>query len=225
MPEVSMSRSAWFALLLAMAPLCAAPCAAQPQPEIVAMVGRLVSIKELPNPCESRKAPADPSSTCIFLDALYEAKYEVTEVLSGHAGGPEITFRIADHYGFPRFAHYRNALLFISLGSEGNYLEKYQGYPVHRTTGGTWASCGDPYNEFADKPARGLQTIDFADDLGIVGDFSEEGMRERFPDVKYLDVSGGRIRCRRGIPLTELYERVRTGVLAARGFSLPALDR
>lgn len=220
-----MSRSALFALLLLPMPLVPTLYAAEPQPQVVAMVGRLVSIKELPNPCERVKDSADSSSTCIFLDGLYEAKYEVLQVLSGEADGPEITFRIADHYGFPRFAHYRNALLFIDLDPEGNYLEKYQGYPVHRTTTGSWASCGDPYNEFANEPARGLQTIEFADDLGVVGDFSEEGVKERFPDTRYLDLSNGRIRCRRGLPIADLYEKVRTGVMAARGRSLPALGQ
>lgn len=200
-----------------------AAAAPGPDPEILAVVGRLVSIKRLPSPCERKDGSAEPD--CIMLDGLYEAKYEIQSVLSGPAHGLEISFRIADHYGFPRFAHYRNALLFVTIHADRNVLQKYQGYAVHRTTNGSWASCGDPYNEFFGDPAQGVQAIDFADDLGIVGDFSEEGIRERFPEAKYLDLSNGRIRCRRGIPLSDLYERVRSGVLAARGITIPALDR
>ena len=192
-------------------------------PEIVAVVGRLVSIERLPDPCERKPDSAEPG--CIMMDDLYEAKYEILSLLSGTTHGPEISFRIADHYGFPRFAHYRNALLFVTIHADRNVLQKYQGYAVHRTTNGSWASCGDPYNEFFGDPAQGVQAIDFADDLGIVGDFSEEGIRERFPEAKYLDLSNGGIRCRRGIPLSDLYERVRSGVLAARGITIPALDR
>lgn len=213
-----MSRAlvlAWFVI----APLLSVTSSAEEPPaDVVALVGRLVSIKELPNPCAG-----DGTPTCVSLDELYEAKYQVVDVLSGVAGGPEISFRIADHYGFPRFAHYRNALLFVARESDGNYLEKYQGYAVHRTTNGSWATCGDAYS--ADERPHGLRTIAFAEDLGIAGDFSEEGIKERFPDTKYLDVSNGRIRCRLGIPVTDLYERVRTGVLAARGLQLPPLDR
>lgn len=211
----------WVLLTLA-SPLPAAPTAGS-GPEILAVVGHLVSIRRLPNPCERGNDSAQPD--CIMLDALYEAKYEIRTVLSGTTPGPEISFRIADHYGFPRFAHYRDALLFVTIDTGGNFLQKYQGYAVHRTANGSWATCGDPYNEFFGDPGQGVRPIDFADDLGIVGDFSEEGLRERFPEAKHLDVSNGRIRCRRGIPLPDLYERVRSGVLAARGIAIPALDR
>lgn len=191
--------------------------------EILAVVGRLISIKPLPDPCERKDGSAEPA--CIMLDGLYEAKYEILSVLSGTAHGTEISFRIADHYGFPRFAHYRDALLFVTIHADGNVLQKYQGYALHRTANGSWATCGDPYDEFFGDPEHGVRAIDFADDLGIVADFSEEGIRERFPDAKHLDISDGRIRCRRGIPLSDLYERVRSGVLAARGIAIPALDR
>lgn len=219
-----MLRSTFFAwvLLTVASPLPAAPAAGS-GPEILAVVGRLISIKQLPNPCERKDGSAE--SDCFMLDGLYEAKYEIQSVLSGTTHGPEISFRIADHYGFPRFAHYRDALLFVTIGSDGNFLQKYQGYAVHRTSSGSWATCGDPYNEDFGDPEQGVRPIDFADDLGVVGDFSEEGIRERFPEAKHLDLSNGRIRCRRGIPLPDLYEKVRSGVMAARGIAIPALDR
>lgn len=212
---------AW-ALLTVASPLPAAPAAGS-APEILAVVGRLISIKRLPNPCERKNGSTEPA--CIMLDGLYEAKYEILSVLSGTTHGPEISFRIADHYGFPRFAHYRDALLFVTIGTDGNVLQKYQGYAMHRTTNDSWATCGDPYNEFFGDPEQGVLPIDFADDLGIVGDFSEEGIRERFPEAKHLDLSGGHIRCRRGIPVPDLYEKVRSGVMAARGIAIPALVR
>ena len=211
-----MPRPLVLALLLVIAPLLSTTASAEPPADVVAMVGRLVSIKELPNSCARIDA-----STCIYLAARYEAKYAVVDALSGSAGGPEMVFRIADHYGFPRFANYRHALLFVTHDPDGDYLQ--EGYAVHRTKNGSWATCGDPYNEFLGDPAQGLRSIDFADDLGIVGDFSEEGIKERFPDAKYLDISNGHIRCRRGVPVTDLYERVRTG--ATRGLQLPPLNR
>lgn len=210
-------------LLIAATALFGRAAAASADPEILAVVGRLVSIKRLPNPCERKDGSAEPD--CIMLDGLYEAKYDIQSVLSGTTRGPEISFRIADHYGFPRFAHYRDALLFVTIAADGNFLQKYQGYAVHRTANGSWATCGDPYNEFFGDPEQGVRAIDFADDLGVIGDFSEEGIRERFPEAKHLDLSNGRIRCRRGVPLSELYERVRSGVMAARGIAIPALER
>lgn len=40
---------------------------------------------------------------------------------------------------------------------------------------------------------------------------------------RYLTIADGRIRCRMGVAIEDLYEAVRTGVMAAREIALPEL--
>jgi hypothetical protein len=160
---------------------------------------------------------------CLQFDALYEARYEVVDGLVGSRFPRELSFRVADHYGFPAFAEYRYALLYVQVGSEGAWLEKYQGYPVHRTVGGSWAACGNPFPTPDDTEPAALRSIDFVDDLGVVGEFSTAGLERRFIDERYLTIADSRIRCRMGVAIEDLYEAVRTGVMAARDIALPEL--
>lgn len=198
---------------------------ADPEPNVVAFVGRLISIKEVPNDCPKPEASDESPALdrICSMDALFEARYEVLYFLSGSIGTKEISFSVADHYGFPRFADYMNALLFVSIDPSGNWLEKYQGYPVHRTTSNAWASCGNPYDERVGDSPRHLQSLSFVNDLGIVGEFSMDGITKRFFDERYISVAGGRIKCHTGVLVSDLYEIVRTGVMAARGIQIPEL--
>jgi hypothetical protein len=215
------------ALALTLIAFTHAALAAEPESRIVAFVGKLVSIKELPDPCgesKAEKSSQDPESICIAFDALFEARYEVIEVLSGELPSKDVTFNIADHYGFPRFADYRHALLFVDIGSTENWLAKYQGYAVHPASAGSWASCGNPYDERSGDAPRGLRPVSFARDFGTIGEFTSEGVARRLFDSKEMVVEGDRITCRNGVYAAELYDRVRAGVMSARGIKLPRLD-
>ena len=221
-------KRALFVLALTIMMLASIAAAAESEPRLVAFIGKLVSIKELPDRCpdtdKPKKSAQDLESICIQFDALYEARYEVVEILSGEVRSKWITFNIADHYGFPRFADYQYALLFVDVGPAENWLEKYQGYAVHRTSTDSWASCGNPYDERSGDVPRGLRPISFAGDFGIVGEFSSDGIARRFLDSKEMVVDGGRITCRNGVYAADLYDMVRSGVMSARGIQLPPLD-
>lgn len=218
-----------FALALTIMILAGSVTAAESETRVTAFIGKLVSIKELLNQCpdtdESKESGQELESVCIQFDALYEARYEVVEILSGELRSKEIAFYIADHYGFPRFTDYQYALLFVAVGPAENWLEKYQGYAVHRTSTDSWASCGNPYDERSGDSPRGLRPISFAGDFGIVGEFSSDGIARRFFDSKEMVVDGGRITCRNGVYAADLYDMVRTGVMSARGIQLPPLER
>ena len=82
-------------------------------------VGRLVSIEELPDPCEGR-------ADCISMDGLWSARYEIEQTLVGSYPAREITLSIADHYGYPAVAKFEHALLFVGLYTNGPWLHKYQ---------------------------------------------------------------------------------------------------
>lgn len=200
----------------------AAADAAKPQePGTVAFVGKLVSIQEVPDPCRNqtvRKGAAQVS--CLFGDATYEATYEVVDVLAGSPGWTSQTFFIGDHYGFPDFAEYRHALLFVAKDQEGWYVHRDQGYAVFPTADSSWASCG----AFEmDEWMPDMRPIAFAAPLRSVGESSAEGIHEALRHVP-IEIDGGQVHCTGGIPVRKLYELVRTGdVMAELKVELPPL--
>jgi hypothetical protein len=188
--------------------------------EMLVFVGKLISIEERPDPCKSEE---NAETMCISMDALWSARYEVISVLHGVPSTPEIAFDVADHYGFPSFAHNQHALLFVNLRPDGNYLEKYQGFEVHETVSGEWATCGNPIDERLGGEPRGLRRIAFRHDLGNATELSAAGIERQFPPDLYR-IEAGRAYCTQGVGVHDLYEQVRTGVLAARGIALSPLD-
>ena len=201
--------------------------------ELFVFVGELLEIEELPDQCPRHEKPTEIKSTedgiaidsiCIQFDALYRASYRVVDILVGSADSEIVTFEIADHYGFPDFAYFKNALLFLNDGPDAIWLEKYQGYAVHRTRDQSWATCGNPYDERTGNQPRKLVQPQFENDLGTVGEFSEAGVRRVFGDRPHIIIDENRVRCGAGVLIAEFYEIVRTGVLAARGIQLPKLS-
>src|SRR5690606_18321373 len=75
----------------------------------------------------------------------FQARYRVLKLLAGEHGGEILEFTVYDHYGYPRFAQFTNALLFVSRWENRLYHEKYQFFDVYPTKDGRWATCGDPY--------------------------------------------------------------------------------
>jgi hypothetical protein len=215
-----MRTLAWVLLLACSVSPCLASSPDNVGERTVAFVGKLVSIRELPDPCEGEPEPTDGTLGCISMDEGYEATYEIDEVLMGHASSKTVTFYVADHYGFPRFAQYNHALLFVAQDKEGWYLHKYQGFPVFATADAGWATCGvaDGTKEWS----ASVRPLAFLAALRSVGESSEAGIDATF-DGWPVEVSGGEVRCTAGIPVRELYELVRTGVMAARKVSLPKL--
>lgn len=191
-------------------------------------VGELISIEELPDPCEQKQKETGVLS-CINMDALYRARYRVVLPVAGTYSDTEITFGIADHYGFPPFAYTRNALLFVGLYEDGPWLHKYQAIAVHRTSGGQWASCGEvEYREKNDPAPSLLRSLDYETGIEPAGNANDPGwikLVSRWKEYGRQDyeMKNGRILCKRGILLPDAYEIVRNGVMKARGIPLPAL--
>jgi hypothetical protein len=182
--------------------------------DLLIVVGEFLSIEELPDPCEGQTVEVNADGTetfCIAFDAYYQARYRVREVLEGPAtAGQVLEFRIADHYGFPGFAGYRHALLFVSVPDQGDaFLEKYLGFPVHETATGGWAHCGEP--SFVEADLDALEPIRLAAgvDFGGVGDLNAEGVRQRFPSPVY-EIRNGTAYCRMGWDAKRLAAAVKT---------------
>jgi hypothetical protein len=183
----------------------------------VAFVGRLISIRPLPDPCEGE--PPSEDEICVSFDSLYLARYEIVEMVAGHLSAREIDIEIADHYGFPEFARHTHALLFVVVDPKLPYLHKYQGYVVYRTTSNTWASCGNPLDRkpYNNQPTQEVFMESFApaervEALTDAGAFS----------VADLVVESRKIRCLNSEPLSKIYGKIRRGPMKARGIKLPA---
>jgi len=213
-------RGWWLVLFLLLSPWASAQVEDTEEAyKTVAFVGRLISIRPLPDPCEGELPSED--KICVSFDSLYLARYEIVEMVAGHLSASEIDIEIADHYGFPGFARHPHALLFIVVGPGLPYLHRYQGYVVCRTTSNSWASCGNPldrkpYND-RNQPTREVFLESFGpaervEALTDAGAFS----------VADLVVESRKIRCLNSEPLSKIYGKIRRGPMKARGIELPA---
>lgn len=208
-------------------PAAAAEPAGERADETLVFVGELVSIESLPNPCDEERKRTGKRG-CIFLDALYRARYRVVQPVIGTTQDTEVTFRVADHYGFPPFATARHALLFVAVTDDGNWLHKYQGIPMHRTTDGQWAACGEVDHRRIDEAlSHRAKRLTFAEPIARRDAVSREAWERMLPWWKeHSDtyrIAKGEVRCLKGIPLRETYEIVRQGVMKAREVPLPPL--
>lgn len=193
------------------------------QAPVIAFVGEQLGFEELPDPCadERTESAAQVDTICIAFDELYKADYRVRERLYGVPPGPEISFTVADHYGFPSFARAKASLLFVHVTPDGNYLSKYMGFPVYPTAEGGWAMCGSPYDEDTDITEQRLLPITFADGVvfGDVSTLSPAGVKEQF-DPAYFSVVGSKVYCRMGVYVEDLFTWVAQDTMKARDVDL-----
>lgn len=207
----------------------AMPAVAEPADERTAetlvFVGELISMEPMPDPCEEeRKRTGTPG--CIFMDDLYRARYRVVQPVAGTTANTEVTFQVADHYGFPAFANTPHALLFVAVTGDGNWLHKYQGVPMHRTTDGQWAACGEvDYRNVDNALSHRAKQLTFAEPIARRDAVPREAWKRMLPWWKEradtYRIKDGQVRCLKGIPLQEAYEIVRQGVMKAREVPLP----
>ena len=159
-----------------------------------------------------------PLSVC--LDSAFIAKYKILEKVYGDHSGTEIKFIVFDHYGVPRFSEYDQVLLFVSTYKGKNYHEKYQFYPVHKTTDGDWAYCGDPYGENYPHPKPVIpQKLEFTHPIKYpISDEADIALLNEKIPTQYFFIEDRNIVCTGyGIKVADLFEIKKQGVLKARG--------
>lgn len=217
--------------MLAVSTSHAAPPQWDDQPDaptrLIAFVGHFESIQEV-DACtgtvksEDTASLSGTESECIPFDGVFIATYRVGETLLGAPDGPTIAFRVADHYGFPAFARYKHALLFVQQSEGGNYLEKYQGFQLSATADGSWAHCAALDGQPVPELEKLLEPVAFASGVtfGSEGELNGKSLRDRY-NAKYFAVRDGLVYCEMAIPLHALYEHVVNGVLRARGVTPP----
>lgn len=207
----------------------ALPAAAEPVDErtveTLVFVGELISIEPMANPCEE-ESKRTGTLGCIIMDELYRARYRVVQPVAGTAANTEVAFQVADHYGFPAFANTPHALLFVAVTGDGNWLHKYQGIPMHRTTEGRWAACGEvDHRRIDDALSPRAKPLAFAEPIArrdAVPRATWERMLPRWkerPDT--YRITQEELHCLKGIPVQDTYEIVRQGVMKAREVPLP----
>lgn len=88
---------------------------------------------------EKMDVKAEPGGKEYSLNNEFTAWYKVVQSVYGKYDSNRIQFTVYDHGGWPEFAKYKNALLFVSEDS-GRYIhEKYMYYDVYKTKSGRWA--------------------------------------------------------------------------------------
>lgn len=206
------------------------PAAAEPADEhtveTLVFVGELISMEPMANPCEEESKRTGTLS-CISMDELYRARYSVVQPVAGTTANTEVTFQVADHYGFPAFANTPHALLFVAVTDDGNWLHKYQGVPMHRTEDGEWAACGEvDQRRVDDALSPRAKPLTFAEPIARRDAVPPDAWKRMLPWWKeHADtyrITDGQVRCLKGIPVQEAYEIVRQGVMKAREVPLPA---
>lgn len=177
-------------------------------------VGEKISVEEFEQKLEEGE---------VAMDAGFKAKYKIVERVYGDYSGKTIEFEAYDHYGYPSFAEYKHALLFVSKHKGEYFHQKYQYYDVYKTKSGKWASCGDPYrfDEYHRKNVE-IINLNFEEplyiDLKKYGDesrYSEEFIKEVFVEP-YFKVQENKAECLKGSYVDTLFEVKKNGVLKAR---------
>ena len=106
--------------------------------QIIAFVGEKISLYNVPYEewCGENE---------ICLDARYNARYRVIEVLKGNYESPIIDFEVYDHSARIPFYPHKRVILYVGQYGERLVHEKYQYDLLSPLKGGGFAVCGDPY--------------------------------------------------------------------------------
>jgi hypothetical protein len=209
--------------------------------KLLALVGEKLDVVEvLPDAGDA----GDPDTIVIVLDAAFRARYRVIDVVHGAYSGQTVDFEAYDHYGYPKFAQSKYALLYLVEREGRLYHWKYLFDRVYPTADGRFAGCGDPYPEDAadEIDRRPLAPIEFKPP--VVFSLAEERVtrRER-PDLSAaerteinqateayfsppaFEVRGDRATCRMGAYPEELFRIANETTIKPRRRSDTCIER
>lgn len=183
-----------------------------------AFVGSFVEIENIK--CESddtTDAETGEAVVVLCMDALFQATYRVEKVLEGKlVTGSEVTFTVADHYGFPKFAEQKRALIFLEQHGGSYYHIKYQWVPAYRTSEGDFAQCGcdseDENQDFQEIPASSFadcRLLSFSPAVTQDLTHSSQYVIDKLRAGLDYKVQGNHAECVRGILVKDAYKRLR----------------
>jgi hypothetical protein len=158
----------------------------------------------------------------ISMDSKFAARYKVLENVYNSLSDTVLNFVAYDHYGWPGFSQYETVLMFVSRYC-GEYIhQKYQYYPLYRTTDGRWAApvmpddITHPDSRLAPKP----QKIPFATPVSIDVTEMDAERRAQYYPAPYYRMEGDQAVAVYGNYVPELVEKKKQTVLKARGIKL-----
>lgn len=181
-----------------------------------AFVGSFIDITELD--CESGETidtETGETLEVICMDALYSATYRVEKVLEGNlVTGEQVTFTVADHYGFPKFAEQRRAVIFLAEHEGSYYHIKYQWAPAFQTSDGQFAQCGcdlgtDEEDETPEGAGVECRSLSFSPPVVLDLRHASNYVIEKVRAGKDYRMQLGRAECARGILVQDIYQRLR----------------
>lgn len=156
----------------------------------------------------------------LAMDFGFKAKYKILLKVYGNYSNDTIEFIGYDHHGFPRFAEFKDVLLFVSNDSGRLYHEKYMYHDVYKTKDGRWAgpySISDynhPYIKAIDiKP----ELIEFQEQVSYpINGIRREYIKLRYPEPFYKIIDSSAVAIY-GNFLEDLFLLKKRTVLTARG--------
>lgn len=175
---------------------------------LFAFVGEKMDVQHL---------PVDPES----MDGAFRAKYKILLPVYGSYSDETIEFVAYDHYGWPAFASFKNALLFVSEYQGKYYHEKYQFFDIYRTKNGRWASPykADDYSHLYNRNTNiKPEIIEFTETVKYPLHFKKDSTvyTVSYP-APYFITQGDSAIAIYGNYLEDLFALKKLGVLAARG--------
>jgi hypothetical protein len=185
-----------------------------------AFVGSFVEIAKIE--CQSGNttdATTGEAVMMICIDELFQATYRVEQVLEGKlVTGSKVTFTVADHYGFPKFAEQKRALIFLDEHEGRYYHVKYQWVAAYRTNDGEFAKCGCEEDAEEDLQETGAsaadcRTLSFSPAVTRDLTHSSQYVIDQLRAGLDYKLQGNSAECIRGILVEDVYRRLRPGLM------------
>jgi len=176
---------------------------------LIAFVGRRLSVQPAKVELKRNEIP---------FDGKYLVRAEVLELVFGHYAGKEMEFESYVHTGEPAFGKHEFGLVYVSKHDGSLIHEKYLFQPVHRTSDGRWASCGDPY-EGMDVHRHGVKAVPIAFNPPVEFDVRKGAEANGFRSFQspFFRIEGNTATCLMGNYPRELFQVMAEGFLEARG--------
>lgn len=233
--QASLTRRTLTCAALALAVVAAPACGLRQwivehrsPPEVLAFVGRKIALDKMNHPPSEK---GSDGSVVIYLDSVFEARYEVLQVVHGDYRHKQISFQAFDHYGVPAFSKYDVVLLYVvRVPGEGWTHVKYQFSPLFEAPPYGWTGCGGELEDAVERlAARGVSTVRGLRAVPV--DFQPEAvidlpqMDRRWFKIAppHFEARGDKVVCKDGARLQDLFAVAREGVLMEVGlFNDPA---
>ena len=179
-----------------------------------AFVGSFVKIASIK--CESgdtTDAKTGEAVVVLCMDALFQATYRVEKVLEGKlVTDSEVTFTVADHYGFPKFAEQKRALIFLDEHDGRYHHIKYQWVPAYRTNEGDFAQCGcdaEATNDDRQEVPSDCRLLSFSPAVTRDLTHSSQYVIDKLRAGLDYKIQGNHAECVRGVLVEDVYRRLR----------------